>query len=255
MTPQFFRLNLALLTLLLTLALPQVSLAQNNATTWTAPGQEQARLRAQETVPMVDKVLEEGSIRRSQRLHATQLSIKDAKTTYFLLDSPIIKAQEDHYGSVRFNHGQHAASSSDCSICHHLRPADNSNYIGNGNHPETVRCSACHQQAFHPDYPERLGLKAAYHQSCTPCHQQQNKGPITCNGCHLNKVPEHKDLVKLPENPDALQVTAECLRCHEDEANDMLHTAHWLWRGASSHTQDHSREIRHGKGTTALNNY
>ncbi|MCD6527263.1 MAG: hypothetical protein J7K75_09765 [Desulfuromonas sp.] len=262
MIQQLFRLKIALLVVLSIMLMVQPSLAaietvaaQNDDVVWTAPGQEKARQRAQQIIPMVDKVKEEGPIRRSQRLHATELSIKDAKNTYFLLDSPFIKAQEDHYGPVRFNHGQHAAASGDCSICHHLRPADNSSYIGDSNHPETVRCSACHQQAFHPDYPERLGLKAAYHQSCTPCHQQQNKGPVTCSGCHLNKVPEHKQLVKLPEKPDALQVTAECLRCHEDEANDMLHTAHWQWRGPSGHTQDHSREIRHGKGTTALNNY
>jgi|LGVF01.2.fsa_nt_gb hypothetical protein len=259
MIQQFFRLKMALALVVLAILVAQPSLADmavmpvlSDNAVWSAPRQEQARLRAQETVPMVDKVKDEGPIRRSQRLHATELSIKDAKDTYFLLDSPHIKAQEDHYGPVRFNHGQHAASSGDCSICHHLRPADDSSY---SNHPETVRCSACHQQAFHPDYPERLGLKAAYHQSCTPCHQQQNKGPVTCNGCHLNKVPEHKQLVQLPDNPDALQVTAECLRCHEDEANDLLHTAHWLWRGPSTHTQDQSREVHHGKGTTALNNY
>lgn len=219
---------------------------------WQAPAQEQALLRARQPVEMVANVLEEGPIRRSQRLREVGLSIKDVKNTYMILDSPLIKAQQDHYLEVRFNHGQHAAASGDCSICHHRRPAERN--LGSES-PETVRCSACHQQAFHPDYPERLGLKAAYHQRCIPCHQQQSKGPQTCSDCHLKRVPEHKQLVKLPENPDALQVTAECLRCHAQQADDMLLTAHWLWRGSSTYTQDHSREVRHGKGTTALNNY
>ncbi len=222
---------------------------------WVAPAQEKALRRAQAVVPMVKEVKQEGAIRRSQRLHALGVSVRDVKDSYFVLNSPFIKAVEDHYGAVRFNHGQHAAESGDCTICHHLR-AKTATPAENGDKPlETQRCSACHQQAFNPDYPERLGLKAAFHQRCIPCHEQRHKGPQTCRGCHLNNVPDHKKLVKLPDNADALQVTAECLRCHETAANDLQHSAHWLWRGPSTHTQDHENSVRHGKGTTALNNY
>ncbi len=219
---------------------------------WSAPGQEQAKLRALVQVPLVEQVQHEGAIRRSQRVRALGVSIKDVKNTYMVLDSPIIKAQEDNYAAVRFNHGQHAAMSGDCTVCHHQRPVNNPDKKA---HKELVRCSACHQRSFNPEFPERLGLKAAYHQSCMPCHQQKNKGPVTCRGCHLNNVPDHKKLVKLGEKPDALQVTAECLRCHQQDADHVLHSAHWLWRGPSSYTIDHERDISHGKGTTALNNY
>lgn len=219
---------------------------------WSAPGQDNAQLRATETVPLVHQVQHEGAIRRSQRVRALGLSIKDVKNTYMVLDSPIIKEQEDHYAAVRFNHGQHAAMSGDCTVCHHLRPLDTMDEKAN---KELVRCSACHQRAFNQELPDRLGLKAAYHQSCIPCHQQKNRGPITCRGCHLNNVPDHKKLIKLDGKPDALQVTAECLRCHEQAGEHVLSSVHWLWRGPSTYTIDHDREILHGKGTTALNNY
>jgi hypothetical protein len=43
--------------------------------------------------------------------------------------------------------------------------------------------------AFNADHPERLGLKAAYHQQCMDCHKQMNKGPIDCIGCHTKIFP------------------------------------------------------------------
>ncbi len=214
--------------------------------------QEQAAQRARERVPLVEEVLHEDPLRRSMRLHQLGLTVKDVKHTYSLLDSPIIQEREDHYGPVRFNHGQHAASVGDCSVCHHKRPAADVAFSPN---PELVRCSACHQHAFNPEFPERLGLKGAYHQRCIGCHERENTGARTCIDCHLNQVPEHKELVKLPPDPDPLEVTAECLRCHAAQAEHLKHTAHWLWRGPSTYTADASRAVHHGKGTTALNNY
>ncbi|MDY0268978.1 hypothetical protein [Trichloromonas sp.] len=214
--------------------------------------QEQAQQRALERVPQIKEVHQESLLRRSQRLQERGVSVKDIRQTYFVLDSPIIKELEDRYAPVRFNHGQHAASAGDCTICHHKRPAADIAYNPN---PELVRCSACHQQSFAPEFPNRLGLKAAYHQRCIQCHEDQNKGPQICVDCHLEQVPKHQDLVKLPENPDPLEVTAECLRCHAEQAEDFKLTAHWLWRGHSSYTVENERAVQHGKGTTAINNY
>jgi hypothetical protein len=87
------------------------------------------------------------------------------------------------------------------------------------------------------------------------CHKQEAKGPVTCTGCHLKNVPDHKELVKLPDNPDPFEVTAECLRCHDNAGEDMLKTSHWLWKGPSPYTAGHRKDIQHGKGTTAINNY
>ncbi|MFO7832080.1 MAG: cytochrome c3 family protein [Desulfuromonadaceae bacterium] len=214
--------------------------------------QEQAQTRAAERVPQIKEVKHEDPLRRSQRLRHMGISVKDVRQTYFVLDSPIIKEREDHYTPVRFNHGQHAASVDDCTVCHHKRPVEDVSFSPN---PELVRCSACHQQSFDPEFPERLGLKAAYHQRCIGCHEEEDRGPQVCADCHLEQVPEHKELVELPENPDPLEVTAECLRCHAEEAEHFKHTAHWRWRGHSEYTAEHARAVEHGKGTTALNNY
>lgn len=176
------------------------------------------------------------------------MSTKDIPDTYFLLDSPIIKKQEDHYAPVRFMHAKHAAAAKDCAVCHHYRPTDPDAL-------ETTRCSACHQESFKKDHPDRIGLKAAYHIQCMECHQDMNKGPVDCIGCHAKNVPDHKELVKLPENPAPEQVTTECLRCHKATGEDMLTTAHWLWKGPSPNTMEHRKDIQHGKGYTTFNNY
>ena len=218
------------------------------AAVWKAPDQEKALKRAHEEVSFIKEYVDEDMILRRMRLHEKGLSLKDIEDTYFLLDSPIIKEREDHYSPVRFAHRQHAASTKDCSVCHHYRPKDN-------NMPETARCSSCHQDSFNPGHAERIGLKAAFHLQCLTCHEGKNKGPLACQGCHLKNVPDHKELVKLSENPDPFQVTEECLRCHNDAGESMLTSAHWLWKGPSFYTVGHRKDVQHGKGTTAINNY
>jgi hypothetical protein len=176
------------------------------------------------------------------------LGIKDQSQSYFLLNSPIIRKTEDHYRPVRFMHAKHAAVTKDCALCHHHRPLDEAA-------SETVRCSACHQEAFNKDHPERLGLKAAYHQQCMGCYQQMNKGPIDCAGCHRKNAPDHKDLIQLAANPEPSQVTSECLRCHKQAGEDMLKSAHWKWKGPSPYTLNHRRKVDLGKATIATNNF
>lgn len=222
--------------------------AQCMAQAWKAPDQEKARERAKEVVPFIKDYQDDCQINRRICLMDAGISMKDVTDVYFLLDSPIIKKREDHYGPVRFSHKRHANITNDCTQCHHYRPKDE-------NALETTRCSACHQDAFNPDHPDRIGLKAAYHQQCIECHQEQAKGPTGCKGCHLRNVPDHKELVKLQDNADPFQVTAECLRCHDTQAEDMLTTSHWLWKGPSPYTTGHRKDVMHGKGTTALNNY
>lgn len=225
------------------------AVAAATAGPWQAPDQEQARQRAKETVPFVSEYRDDCRISRKICLTDAGISLDDVADVYFLLDSPIIREREDHYLPVRFAHKRHAALINDCSKCHHFRPADAAAQ-------ETTRCSACHQDSFNPDHPERIGLKAAYHGQCMDCHREEAKGPTDCRGCHLPQVPDHKHhVVELPDNPEPSQVTAECLRCHEKQGDDMLKTAHWLWKGPSPYTTGHRKDILHGKGTTALNNY
>jgi hypothetical protein len=215
---------------------------------WFAPDQVEAQKRSAETVAFVEEVLQECKLCRQQRLRDRGLGVKDQTHSYYLLDSPIIKKTEDLYGPVRFMHGKHATLTKDCALCHHFLPLDKES-------EETTRCSACHQEPFKKDHPERLGLKAAYHQQCMGCHKDMDKGPIDCAGCHSKNTPNHAELVKLPENPEPSQVTAECIRCHDAAAEDMLASAHWLWKGPSPYTLNHRKAVRHGKATTAVNNF
>ena len=215
---------------------------------WTAPDQEAALARAAETVPFVEAVMDECKLCRQMRLREMGLNTKDIQHSYFVLNSPIINKVEDHYGPVRFMHSKHAAQIQDCAMCHHFRPLD-------ADAKETTRCSACHQEAFRPDHPERIGLKAAYHQQCMACHRDMNQGPVDCIGCHAKNVPDHKDKIQLAANPTPFQVTAECLRCHEAAGRDMLTTAHWLLKGPSPYTLGHRKEVEIGKSTIATNNF
>lgn len=215
---------------------------------WIAPDQADAKERAKEVVPLVDTVVDECLLCRKQKLRDMGLGVKDITHNYFLLDSPIIKEREDHYGPVRFMHTKHASDIQDCAVCHHFRPTD-------PEAKETVRCSACHQESFRADHPDRIGLKAAYHQQCMDCHRAMAKGPVDCTGCHQKNVPDHKELVQLSKDPKPWEVTQECLRCHNDAGEDILTSAHWLWKGHSPYTLDHRKEVMHGKATTAVNNF
>jgi octaheme c-type cytochrome (tetrathionate reductase family) len=223
-----------------------------DGTPWVAVDQEAALERAHQKAPLVTEVLDETPSQRRQRLGDKAPGIKDMKYRYLMLDSPIIKndpnAVEDLYGPVRFMHMKHAAVIDDCTKCHHLRPADKEA-------SETTKCSACHQQAFMPQFPGRPGLKAAMHQQCMTCHKEEKKGPLACNDCHAKNVPAHKELVKLSDNPDPIAVTKECLRCHDDAAEDMLTSAHWLWRGPSPYTEGDEKRIDLGKASTTINNF
>jgi len=218
------------------------------ASAWSAPDQVAALERAKETVPFVDAVMDECKLCRQMRLRETGLGTKDIEHSYFVLNSPIINAAEDHYGPVRFMHSKHAAQIQDCAMCHHFRPLD-------ADASETTRCSACHQEAFRKDHPERIGLKAAYHQQCMECHRDMNQGPVDCIGCHNKNVPDHKDKIQLAANPTPFQVTEECLRCHKAAGQDMLKTAHWLLKGPSPYTLGHRKEVEIGKATIATNNF
>jgi len=216
---------------------------------WSAPDQDAALARASRTPAFVEDVLLEDLVLRQQRLRRIGISTRDIEFSYLCLESPFVNTFEDMYGPVRFMHSRHATIlDGDCATCHHYRPA-------NPTASETVACSCCHQRAFDPAHPARIGLKAAYHMQCLGCHDEAGTGPVGCVECHWKKVPDHEARVILPLSTTPTQVTQECLRCHEKAGQDMLASAHWLWRGPSRHTVEHQSSVGCGKGTTALNNY
>lgn len=223
-----------------------------DGTPWEAVDQEAALTFAHRTPPPLVEVLEETPVQREKRLGETKPSFKDMPHRYLLLESPLLKEGKqpygDLYGPVRFMHMKHAAVLGDCLVCHHHRPKDTKAL-------ETTACASCHQGAFDPRDRDRIGLKAAYHQQCMGCHQERNKGPVGCTECHPKKIPDHRNLVELPENPDPLTVTKECLRCHADVGEDMLTSAHWLWRGPSPYTVGAEKRVDLGKAVSTINNF
>lgn len=215
---------------------------------WKAILQEEAIQRAHQVPPPVKEVLKETPVQRKIRLKAKPVNLNDQKFSYLVLESPLISEEEDLFGPVRFMHKKHAAILGDCTGCHHYRPADPTAQ-------EIARCSACHRKSFEPEMLERIGLKAAYHRQCMDCHKERNQGPVGCTECHAKKVPDHSKLVKLPENPSPMDVTRECLRCHDKQGEEMLQSAHWLWRGPSPFTEGHEKDIHLGKATNTVNNF
>ena len=209
-----------------------------------------SRQRAKETIPLVKDVHKETASERRARL-AYRLRPKDIPPEYnfFVMNCPLVNEENDFYGPVRFMHKKHASISNDCTVCHHYRP--------NGpDASETMRCSACHQNSFHPLAPDRIGLKGAIHRQCTGCHKELHQGPIRCSsGCHEKRVRDHTDLVELSGKPDPIQVTKECLRCHSAQGEEMLSSTHWLWKGPSPFTLGQDKRVDLGKATVTVNNF
>ena len=210
--------------------------------------QDIAVLRSSEVVPLVKEVLKETLSQRRARLGVKTLQLEDMEYNYFLLNNPIIKREQDLFGIVRFMHKKHATLLNDCIACHHFRPADPEG-------SEATRCSACHQASFNPELPGRIGLKAAHHRQCMGCHKKWDKGPVGCADCHEKNAPAHSQLVNLPEKPEPTEVTKDCLRCHDAQAEEMLNSTHWLWRGPSPFTLGDEKRIDLGKATKTINNF
>ncbi|NCD26690.1 MAG: tetrathionate reductase family octaheme c-type cytochrome, partial [Deltaproteobacteria bacterium] len=51
------------------------------------------------------------------------------------------------------------------------------------------------------------------------------------------------------------QVTQECLRCHKKAGEDMIKSAHWLWKGPSPYTVERQKKVMSGKATDTMNNF
>ncbi|THB63919.1 MAG: tetrathionate reductase family octaheme c-type cytochrome [Desulfovibrio sp.] len=221
---------------------------------WVAPDQAEALQRAREPRDFVAEVRHEDPRLRQVRFHQLGINISDITHAYMVLDSPMVNTYQDLYGPVRFMHTKHATRlEGNCALCHHVSPEGADASVDRLS--ETVACRACHQESFTTENPERIGLRAAYHQQCMDCHREMHMGPLDCFGCHRENVPDHRDLVQLPDNPTPMEVTTECLRCHESAGEDMLTSAHWLWQGPSPFTVERQERVMSGKATDTLNNF
>ncbi|HTP63894.1 MAG TPA: cytochrome c3 family protein [Geobacteraceae bacterium] len=104
------------------------------------------------------------------------------------------------YEKVKFDHAGHIKLIKDCAECHHHTTGtltQNPNCVkchGNSGATASVACRSCHfaqpfsaaalrqkdKNAYHNDI---MGLKGAYHQACTGCHNKMG-GPTGCQDCH-----------------------------------------------------------------------
>lgn len=79
-----------------------------------------------------------------------------------------------------FAHDEHneKAGIEDCATCHHVWEDGK---IVEDESSEDQKCSDCHKVK-----PEtgKTGLRNAYHKLCSNCHVKEDKGPVTCAGCH-----------------------------------------------------------------------
>jgi len=116
-------------------------------------------------------------------------------------DTLELNALIDLYEKVNFNHTRHIELLKDCGECHHHTTgtlAQNPHCMKchkNSGATENVACRYCHlgqpfsavalrqkdRSAYHNDI---MGLKGAYHQACSGCHQKMG-GPTGCQDCHV----------------------------------------------------------------------
>ncbi|RJQ58241.1 MAG: tetrathionate reductase family octaheme c-type cytochrome [Desulfobacteraceae bacterium] len=213
--------------------------------------------------------------------------MEDAPAVH-IIDHPSVNALSDLYEGVRFMHRKHANVLKDCTLCHHRIPREEGDTYGMPATLQLLRekeivpsgCAVCHGTPFNEKQLHTPGLKGAFHQLCMDCHQESEqvphargpvihsamvRGPIArtldtraptdCLACHPRRVPDHKELVKLKESPDALSVTQNCLSCHAKEGEAILKTSHWNWQGPSPFTVGHEKRIDLGKRHTTINNF
>ena len=59
-------------------------------------------------------------------------------------------------------------------------------------------------------------------------------------------IPEHYESLKGPYS-NGMAVTKACLKCHKKQGNEVLHSAHWLWRGPSPYVLGQENRTDLGK--------
>jgi hypothetical protein len=114
-----------------------------------------------------------------------------------------LDSMKNLYEGVYFDHDMHIeVTGDDCTVCHHhtvgTAPVDPLCVTCHANSPESddPRCSSCHvKDVFAAENMRKIwdtprlyhrgkpSLKAAYHQGCLGCHEQ-NDAPAGCTDCH-----------------------------------------------------------------------
>jgi hypothetical protein len=64
---------------------------------------------------------------------------------------------------------------------------------------------------------------------------------------------DHRSYMKGPY-PDGISVTKDCITCHQKAAQEVLGSAHWLWRGPSPFVEGREDRTDLGK-INLINNF
>lgn len=54
--------------------------------------------------------------------------------------------------------------------------------------------------------------------------------------------------------PDGASVTRDCLKCHQEEGEDILSSSHWLWKGSTPFLKGYENNKSLGK-KNLINNF
>jgi hypothetical protein len=65
--------------------------------------------------------------------------------------------------------------------------------------------------------------------------------------------PTHAKYMK-GQYADGISVTKDCLKCHRQESEDILESAHWLWKGPTPLIEGHEDRTDLGK-KNIINNF
>lgn len=82
-----------------------------------------------------------------------------------------------------FDHDEHnelAGLEDNCAVCHHAFDEDGN--LLEDESSEGTYCSECHAVERNDG---GTPLMKAYHLQCQSCHEQEEKGPVTCGECHV----------------------------------------------------------------------
>ncbi len=216
------------------------------------------------------------------RIAASHAFRPEGYKNVYLLSSPLVNDKSDSYEPVRFSHRSHDVNTGgDCGVCHHRFAMSKDDKIGeditkmhlgievriggacsschNMTEKKPQSCHECHTLPNEADNPGRIGLKGAYHRQCIGCHQRLPAtayAPTDCISCHHPQTPDHGSLVAaIPGGADPRAVTADCIRCHETSAQDILKTAHWNWKGKTPDIAGHEHSTSLGFINTVDNYY
>jgi hypothetical protein len=192
--------------------------------------------RALETVPFVDAVMDECKLCRQQRLRDMGLGTKDQTTAISCSTARSSKRWRTFTARCASCTPSTPPRSRTAPCATTIAPLDEA-----PRKPPAARPATRSLQKGPSGTPGPEGrLPPAVHG--LPSGDEPGPGGLHRLPRQERSRPQGQD--PAGRQPDPLQVTQECLRCHKAAGEDMLKSAHWLWKGPSPYTLNHRKEVK-----------